>query len=58
MSKKLLEKLVEEGIIFAKNNVDQFFRILELLADETENEWDNLALSLIKEQATKMVKEL
>ena len=58
MSKKLLEKLGEEGIIFAKNNVDQFFRILELLADETENEWDNLALSLIKEQATKMVKEL
>lgn len=58
MSKELLEKLGEEGIIFAKNNVDQFFRILELLADETENKWDNLALSLIKEEATKMVKEL
>ena len=58
MSNELIEKLGEEGIIFAKNNVDQFFRILELLADETENEWDNLALSLIKEQATKMVKEL
>ena len=58
MSDELIEKLGEEGIIFAKNNIDQFFRILELLADETENEWDNLALSLIKEQATKMVKEL
>ena len=58
MSDELIEKLGEEGIIFAKNNIDQFFRILELLADETENQWDNLALSLIKEQATKMVKEL
>ena len=58
MSNELIEKLGAEGIIFAKNNVDQFFRILELLADETENQWDNLALSLIKEQATKMVKEL
>jgi len=58
MSNELIEKLGEEGIIFAKNNVDQFFRILELLAAETETSWDDLALQLIKEQATKLVKEL
>jgi len=58
MSNELIEKLGEEGIIFLKGNVDQFFRVLKLLALETENQWDDLALELIADQATKMVKEL
>ena len=58
MSNELIEKLGDEGVLFLKNNVDQFFRVLKLLAAETENQWDDLALQLIADQATKMVKEL
>jgi len=57
MSKDLLEKLGEEGIVFAKNNIEQFFRILDLLAKESETKWDDIALGLIKEEAIKKVKE-
>ena len=58
MNKELLEKLGAEGIIFAKNNIEQLFRILELLAEETDTKWDNLALQLIKAEAIEKIKEL
>ena len=58
MSEDLKEKLGEEGVKFIKNNVDQFFDVLELLAKESDSPWDDLALDLIKEKAKAMVKAL
>ena len=51
-------KLDEEMKVFAKNNVEQFFRIIEVLAKKTETNLDDLGIQIIKPEVIRMINEL